>query len=137
MKRTILLKYGEIILKGANRRAFEKQLADSIRRRLKGLIGEYELEYMQSTVYVTPERDEDVEIAHDALSRIFGIVSLCIAYRAEKSMEEIMRATANIKYPSRETLVKEVPKWLYQREKLLRQDVIRDVQTGSSAFPVS
>ncbi|MBQ9975096.1 MAG: tRNA 4-thiouridine(8) synthase ThiI [Clostridia bacterium] len=91
MKRTILLKYGEIILKGANRRAFEKQLADSIRRRLKGLIGEYELEYMQSTVYVTPERDEDVEIAHDALSRIFGIVSLCIAYRAEKSMEEIMR----------------------------------------------
>lgn len=91
MKRTILLKYGEIILKGANRRAFEKQLADSIRRRLKGLIGEYEFEYMQSTVYVTPERDEDVEIAHDALSRIFGIVSLCIAYRAEKSMDEIMR----------------------------------------------
>ena len=91
MKRTILLKYGEIILKGANRRAFEKQLADSIRRRLKGLIGEYEFEYMQSTVYVTPERDEDVEIAHDALARIFGIVSLCIAYRAEKSMEEIMR----------------------------------------------
>jgi len=91
MKRTILLKYGEIILKGANRRAFEKQLADSIRRRLKGLIGEYEFEYMQSTVYVTPERDEDVEIAHDALARIFGIVSLCIAYRAEKNMDEIMR----------------------------------------------
>ena len=91
MKRTILLKYGEIILKGANRRVFEKQLADSIRKRLKGLIGEYEFEYMQSTVYVTPERDEDVEIAHDALSRIFGIVSLCIAYRAEKNMDEIRR----------------------------------------------
>jgi len=90
MKRTILLKYGEIILKGANRRAFEKQLADSIRRRLKGLIGEYEFEYMQSTVYVTPENDADVETAHDALSRIFGIVSLCIAYRAEKTMEDIM-----------------------------------------------
>ena len=90
MKRTILLKYGEIILKGANRRAFEKQLADSIRRRLKGLIGEYEFEYMQSTVYVTPENDADVERAHDALSRIFGIVSLCIAYRAEKTMEDIM-----------------------------------------------
>ncbi len=93
MKRTILLKYGEIILKGANRRQFEKYLADSIRKRLKNLIGEYEFEYMQSTVYVTPENDEDVETAFDALTRIFGIVSLCIAYRAEKTMEDITRTT--------------------------------------------
>ncbi len=89
MKRTILLKYGEIILKGANRRSFEKRLADSIKNRLKGICENYEFEYMQSTVYVTPEHDEDVEKVHDALSRIFGIVSLCIAYRAEKTMPEI------------------------------------------------
>ena len=93
MKRTILLKYEEIILKGANRRQFEKYLADSIKRRLKNVIGEYEFEYMQSTVYVTPELDSDVDAAADALSRIFGIVSLCIAYRAEKTMEDIMKTT--------------------------------------------
>ncbi len=93
MKRTILLKYGEIILKGANRRHFEKMLADSMKRRLKNLIGEYDFEYMQSTVYVTPHEDADVDTAFEALSRIFGIVSLCIAYRAEKTMEDIKRVT--------------------------------------------
>lgn len=93
MKRTILMKYGELILKGANRRFFEKNLADSIKRRLKDCIGEYEFEYMQSTVYVTPENDADVEIAFEVLSRIFGIASLCIAYRAEKTMEDILKTT--------------------------------------------
>ncbi len=93
MKRTILLKYGEIILKGANRRHFEKFLADSIKRKLKNSIGEYDFEYMQSTVYVTPHDDADVDRAAEELSRIFGIVSLCIAYRTEKTMEDIIKTT--------------------------------------------
>ncbi len=92
MTRTILMKYGELILKGANKRSFEKLLCDKIKARMRRLMGDaFEFECMQSTLYVTPEDDSMVEEAYDNLKKIFGIVSLCISYRAEKNMEDIIR----------------------------------------------
>ncbi len=92
MTRTILMKYGELILKGANKRAFEKLLCDKIKARMKRLMGDaFHFECMQSTLYVTPEDDAMVEEAYNQLKKVFGIVSLCISYRAEKNMEDIVR----------------------------------------------
>ncbi|MBE6689478.1 MAG: tRNA 4-thiouridine(8) synthase ThiI [Ruminococcaceae bacterium] len=92
--RCILLKYGELILKGLNRNYFEKLLLNQIRGRLKDL-GKFEVVSMQSTVYVTPIGNEDddslIEPAFERVSTIFGIVSLCIAYCAEKNLEDIIR----------------------------------------------
>ncbi len=97
--RTILMKYGELILKGANKRTFEKLLLDRIKARMRALLGDdgFEFNCMQSTVYVTPLDDGKVEEAYDDLKKIFGIVSVCIAYRAEKNIEDILGvACANI-----------------------------------------
>ncbi|WP_411676040.1 tRNA uracil 4-sulfurtransferase ThiI [Caproicibacter sp.] len=94
MKEIILLKLGEVVLKGLNRRSFEETLLKNIRRRLDGL-GSFEVHERQSTIYVTP-RDEDADLftAQERLSKVFGIASLTRACEVEKKMETILDAAA-------------------------------------------
>ena len=73
MKELIMVKYGEIALKGINKRTFEDILHSNIKRRLKRL-GQFQYERMQSTIYIEPVDDEaDVDGAVEALKRVFGI----------------------------------------------------------------
>ena len=51
MNDILLLKLGEIVLKGLNRRSFEQKLVGNVRRRLLGL-GNFRVSCMQSTIYV-------------------------------------------------------------------------------------
>ena len=67
MKEIFLLKLGEIVLKGANKRQFESRLRQNVRRRMK-LYGNFDVYLMQSTVYVEPMDDQtDIDGAWDAL----------------------------------------------------------------------
>ena len=92
MKEIFLLKLGEIVLKGANKRQFEDKLRQNIRRRMKSY-GNFDVYIMQSTVYVEPMDDEaDVEGAWDACHSIFGLVSLCRCHACEKDMDSIYNA---------------------------------------------
>ncbi len=93
MTRTILMKYGELILKGANKRSFEALLCNRIKARMKRLLGDdgFEFECMQSTLYVTPKDDSMVEEAYADLKKIFGIVSVSVSYRAEKNIDDIIK----------------------------------------------
>ena len=89
MKEIFLLKLGEIVLKGANKRQFEDKLRQNVRRRMRPF-GNFDVYLMQSTVYVEP-LDEmcDVDGAWDACSSIFGLVSLCRCRACEKDMDSI------------------------------------------------
>ena len=89
MKEIFLLKLGEIVLKGANKRQFEDKLRQNIRRRMKPY-GNFDVYLMQSTVYVEP-MDElaDLEGAWDACHHIFGLVSLCRCRACEKDLDSI------------------------------------------------
>ena len=53
MNEMILLKLGELVLKGLNRRSFEDKLQANIHRRLNGL-GQFRVYTRQSTTYVEP-----------------------------------------------------------------------------------
>ena len=76
MNEVILLKYGEIVLKGLNRRRFEEILLKNIRNAVSG-IGTPEIQTAQSTVYVSfAEADADYGRALENLSRVFGISAL-------------------------------------------------------------
>jgi len=87
-----LLKLGEIVLKGTNKRQFENRLRQNIRRRLKSY-GNFDVYIMQSTVYVEPlDELADVDGAWDACHTIFGLVSLCRCRPCEKSIESIYSA---------------------------------------------
>ena len=87
--RCILIKYGELVLKGANKRRFERALSDDIARALAP-IGAFRTEYRQSTMALTMEDDANTEAAFDRLSRVFGIAALSIAYPCEKNLPDIL-----------------------------------------------
>lgn len=87
-KRSILLKYGELILKGDNRKFFENNLRSRIAKRLKR-IGDFTVTYSQSTIYVDSDDDFLIDEAFADLKKIFGIISLTIAYRSEKNIDSI------------------------------------------------
>ena len=92
MKEIFLLKLGEIVLKGANKRQFEDKLRQNVRRRMKPF-GNFDVYLMQSTVYVEPmDDDADVDGAWDACRCIFGLVSLCRCRACEKDIESIYNA---------------------------------------------
>ena len=77
MKEIFLLKLGEIVLKGANKRQFENRLRQNVRHRIKPY-GDFDVYIMQSTVYVEPMNESaDVDGAWEACRSIFGVVSLC------------------------------------------------------------
>ncbi len=92
MNEIFLLKLGEIVLKGTNKRQFENRLRQNIRRRMK-TYGEFDVYILQSTVYVQPMNDEaDVDGAWEACRSIFGLVSLCRCRPCEKNIESIFAA---------------------------------------------
>ena len=92
MKEIFLLKLGEIVLKGANKRQFLDKLRQNIRRRMRSY-GNFDVYIIQSTVYVEPMDDEaDVEGAWEACHSIFGLVSLCRCRPCEKDMNSIFEA---------------------------------------------
>lgn len=85
----ILVKLGEIVLKGLNRKSFEQKLISNICRRLN-VIGKFRVYCMQSTIYVEPENeDSDLDAAFDALTKIFGIASITRAAGCEKDPQKI------------------------------------------------
>ena len=95
MKEIFLLKLGEIVLKGANKRQFESRLRQNVRRRMKKY-GNFDVYLMQSTVYVEPmDEDCDVDGAWEACRSIFGVVSLCRCRPCEKTTDAIFEAIEN------------------------------------------
>ena len=92
MNEMILLKLGEMVLKGLNRRSFEDKLQANIYRRLNNL-GQFRVYTRQSTTYVEPMTDEcDMDGAWEALTKVFGVVGLSRARACEKDKDAILAA---------------------------------------------
>ncbi len=94
MREIILVKYGEMALKGQNRSTFEDVLLRNIRYRLKQ-IGKFSYAKAQSTIYITPESGSDesagelLDAAMPRLKKIFGIAALSKALTCEKDFADI------------------------------------------------
>ncbi len=89
MKEILLIKLGEIVLKGLNRKNFEDTLLRTLRRRL-AKIGSFQVKASQSTITVEPMDDDiDMDDAVLCVSRVFGIAAFARACKAEKDLEKI------------------------------------------------
>ena len=92
MNEIFLMKLGEVVLKGANKRQFEGRLRQNVRRRMK-IFGNFDVYILQSTVYVEPlDGDADLDGAWEACHSIFGAVSLCRCRPCEKNLDAIFDA---------------------------------------------
>ena len=100
MKEVILCKYGEIILKGANRASFEAKLVKELRARA-ALYGKFKVRYAQSTVYIEPEDDfADLDGMLEAAKRVFGFTGVTRAAVCEKNMDAILACAREYLAPS-------------------------------------
>ena len=90
MKEILLCKYGEIVLKGGNRRYFEDTLVKEMRYRAANF-GKFQITNVQSTMTIEPMDDfADLDGMFEAARRLFGIAAVGRAAVAEKNMESIM-----------------------------------------------
>ena len=93
MNEIMLLKQGEMVLKGLNRRSFEEKLMGNAKRRLKKY-GSFRVYTRQSTTYIEPLDDGcDFEGAWEAMRKLFGVVGLCRARSCGKDKDAIVACT--------------------------------------------
>ena len=90
MNDILLLKQGEIVLKGLNRKYFEQKLISNISRRLARL-GKFRIYSVQSTIYAEPLSDDiDMDEAEEIMKKTFGIISISRAAACEKDKDAIL-----------------------------------------------
>jgi len=94
MKEVILIKLGEIVLKGLNRKNFEDRLIKNIKHRLH-FVGPCKVKNAQSTITVAPLFDDvDIDEVENCISRIFGIAAFSRACAVGKDLEVIKTSAA-------------------------------------------
>lgn len=96
MNDIILLKQGEIILKGQNRREFEDRLTANIKQRIRPL-GSFNVYTLQSTVYIEPQDEQSVlnmDEALEAARTTFGAAAVTRAQGCEKDKDAIVETAA-------------------------------------------
>ena len=95
MNEMILLKLGEVVLKGLNRRAFEDKLTANVRRRLQHY-GSFRVYSKQSTVYVEPQEQTcDIDGAYAACRQVFGVVAVTRARPCPKDKDAMFHCARN------------------------------------------
>ncbi len=93
MKEIILIKNGELALKGLNRCTFEDALVKNLRQSLSPL-GDITVRKAQSTIYIEPQSEDfDFEEALSRTGKVFGIAAFSRAAVCEKDMDAILKTT--------------------------------------------
>ena len=89
MKKVILIKYGEIALKGKNRHLFESSIIENIRLAIRE--GFDSIEQRRGRLYLQLTTDRDIPHYKEALKRVFGVVGFALACRLNLkiNLEEI------------------------------------------------
>ena len=95
MNKIFLIKYGELSLKKANKKAFIKQLVNNIKTKLSDI--ECDIKYNYSRIFIECS-DKDEKKVENVLSKTFGIYSYSIVYKCNKDLDDII-----------DTLIKNLP----------------------------
>ena len=90
MEELILVRYGEIALKGGNRSLFIRQLIKNIGKALQGI--DHSIIKDRGRIFIKPGTGpEDTDRAMERLKRVFGIVSLSRVIMVEKDLDTVKR----------------------------------------------
>jgi len=85
----LLLKLGEVVLKGLNRNVFEDKLVANVSRHVRPF-GRFQVYTRQSTIYVEPKSpDCDMQAACAACMQVFGVAAVSRAVPCAKSVEAV------------------------------------------------
>ena len=94
MKKIILIKYGELTTKKANRNLFINTLYMNIKESLK----DYDIKIDKTRVrmFIEPSNENDFDIIINKLKKIFGIHSIVIAYKCDNNIDTIKNMALEI-----------------------------------------
>ena len=95
MQQVLLVRYGEVFLKGANRPHFLKALTDNVKRVVKPLGGHVWLS--DSRIYVS--NVSDMQACIENVSKVFGVYSVSPAIEIEKDFEAIAAECVKMMQP--------------------------------------
>ncbi|MFO3689725.1 tRNA uracil 4-sulfurtransferase ThiI [Staphylococcus felis] len=84
----ILVRYGELTLKGANRKTFVNQLRSNVKRALMPLKG-YEVKANRDRMYIQLEPEADIEEMMRRISKVYGVHSISPVVKIKKAMDEV------------------------------------------------
>ncbi|APT16103.1 MULTISPECIES: tRNA uracil 4-sulfurtransferase ThiI [Staphylococcus] len=91
----LLVRYGELTLKGTNRKMFVNQLKDNVKRALIPLRG-YHLKGKRDRMYIELSPEADInEIIH-RLSKVYGIKSISPVIKIDKNEEKINQSAIQL-----------------------------------------
>lgn len=85
MEKVVLLRFGEIYLKGKNRFSFEKQLLDNIKYALHGI--RFTLTRMHGRYLLENIPQEDVAEVENRVKRVFGLISYSEALKLPTDLD--------------------------------------------------
>ena len=83
----IILRYGELHLKGNNRAFFENALLKNIKQSLKDF--SFELKKISGRYVISNYNENDYNLIIEKLKKIFGLVSVSPAFELSTDKEEI------------------------------------------------
>ncbi|MFV0255096.1 MAG: tRNA uracil 4-sulfurtransferase ThiI [Erysipelotrichaceae bacterium] len=90
----VIVRYGEMVLKGKNRKIFTQQLGRNVKRALIDFsMIEYSLQH--DRLYLTLNGADNTMVVK-ALSNVFGISSFSLALRVETNIDEIVESSLSI-----------------------------------------
>ena len=94
MDKLILIRYGEIHLKGKNRRFFENALIKNINDNIKAY--QHVFERAPARYIVSGYKPADENAIIDALTKTFGIHSISIAYECDSDIDKIAELAVSL-----------------------------------------
>ena len=99
MKEVLLLKCGEIVLKGLNRKTFEDRLLKNLSRRMKH-VADCGISMRQSVVYVEVPEEADADAVMDCARHVFGFATISrAAVCPEKTLESVIETAQSYLAP--------------------------------------
>ncbi|KEI47210.1 thiamine biosynthesis protein ThiI [Staphylococcus epidermidis UC7032] len=84
----LLVRYGELTLKGTNRKMFVNQLKDNVKRALIPLRG-YHVKGKRDRMYIELSPEADINEIIQRLSKVYGIKSISPVIKIDKNEEKI------------------------------------------------
>ncbi|MDR0738902.1 MAG: tRNA 4-thiouridine(8) synthase ThiI [Oscillospiraceae bacterium] len=91
MKKVVLIKFGELFLKGLNRPKFERTLVKNIQKRVKKIFDNFIIKISDSIIYIFSESENYGKLERE-LKKVFGISNFCVAFLVKKQIEDITQA---------------------------------------------
>lgn len=87
MKKIILIKYGELTTKKANRNLFIQTLCANVQAALKDI--PVKITKNRVRMFIEPEHVEDIDLILSKLTKIFGIHGIVVAYCSDNNIDTI------------------------------------------------